>query len=41
MRRLSTVVAMVTGMAALAVGVAPAAQAETGPETSSFVVALG
>jgi len=41
MRRLSTVVTLVAGLAAVAVGVAPAAQAATGPETSSFVVALG
>jgi triacylglycerol esterase/lipase EstA (alpha/beta hydrolase family) len=38
MRRLSTVVILVT---TLVVGFAPFAHAETGPETGSFVVALG
>ena len=38
-RRLSTVVVAVTSVTALLVGAAPAAPAETGPETGSFLVA--
>lgn len=40
-RRLSTVVAAVTSVTVLVVGAAPAALAETGPETGSFLVAVG